>query len=396
MSASGHDKQPDKDRDGSAGYPQTRISLIMRLKGDSTNRDWEDFVTIYWPIVLHFARTKGITEHIAEDIFQGLMLKLRQFLGRFEHLGPYSFRKFLKKYVHNAVVDEFRKQGRIISVDSLAADSGESDQLMDLLARHAETGQQEEATYSLDCAWLSTVLEKAVIRTQSRLESPDKWIGFERYHLNGEDADQVARDLGIRKGTLFQQKSHILSMLLQEVKNQLAAYPDMIALPDWTSSHEKQIRKAIEAYLQFPKALRRTIMAPGKPSPRLTQLTRVLERVHSFPPPAPGDWLYDYLRNNWLELDPACEQIQVGRHDTCEFTFPSDHISSTHCLFQPEGNTWLLLDHRSTNGTWVNQRRITRHHLNPGDQIQLGDIHLLYLQEIKQESDLPSEQPTSP
>lgn len=50
-----------------------------------------------------------------------------------------------------------------------------------------------------------------------------------------------------------------------------------------------------------------------------------------------------------------------------------DHASSHHCLFQPAHGFWYVEDLGSTNGTWLNGRRIfAAQRLRRGDKVKIG------------------------
>jgi len=54
--------------------------------------------------------------------------------------------------------------------------------------------------------------------------------------------------------------------------------------------------------------------------------------------------------------------------------------SSRHANIERTPEGYLLRDEQSTNGTWVNRIRVAEQLLTDGDQIQLGDDVLLFLQ----------------
>jgi len=66
--------------------------------------------------------------------------------------------------------------------------------------------------------------------------------------------------------------------------------------------------------------------------------------------------------------------IEVGRHPTCAVRFPADLVlvSRNHARIEREGNTFKLID-TSTNGTFVNGKRIKETMLKTGDVIGLGE-----------------------
>ena len=53
-------------------------------------------------------------------------------------------------------------------------------------------------------------------------------------------------------------------------------------------------------------------------------------------------------------------------------------ISSEHCRIRPEDGRFVLHDLKSTNGTFVNDRRVTRQPLAEGDTIQVGETYLQF------------------
>jgi hypothetical protein len=56
-------------------------------------------------------------------------------------------------------------------------------------------------------------------------------------------------------------------------------------------------------------------------------------------------------------------------------------VSSEHCRIRPEEGKFVLHDLKSTNGTFVNDRRVTRHPLAEGDTIQVGETYLQFRME---------------
>jgi pSer/pThr/pTyr-binding forkhead associated (FHA) protein len=63
----------------------------------------------------------------------------------------------------------------------------------------------------------------------------------------------------------------------------------------------------------------------------------------------------------------------------------NDHeISSTHCQIQNINGSYHLFDMNSTNGTFVNNERVVKSKLNPGDTITIGQTTFRF--EMEQES----------
>jgi ABC-type multidrug transport system ATPase subunit len=79
-----------------------------------------------------------------------------------------------------------------------------------------------------------------------------------------------------------------------------------------------------------------------------------------------------------IHLAAEQQEITIGR--TPDNTLVLDHpqVSARHAIIRRGPNGATVEDRGSTNGTYVNQRRITRARLQPGDQLQIASYHLVY------------------
>jgi pSer/pThr/pTyr-binding forkhead associated (FHA) protein len=69
--------------------------------------------------------------------------------------------------------------------------------------------------------------------------------------------------------------------------------------------------------------------------------------------------------------------LQVGRADACQLRLSDTYASSFHArIYNSDGN-WLIEDLGSTNGTYLNQRRITAPaEVRAGDKVRIGKTTL--------------------
>ncbi|MGQ9695022.1 MAG: FHA domain-containing protein [Thermodesulfobacteriota bacterium] len=86
--------------------------------------------------------------------------------------------------------------------------------------------------------------------------------------------------------------------------------------------------------------------------------------------------------------------ITIGRHSSCHLRFPADltTISRKHAEIIREGNQFKLVDH-STNGTFVNGKRVTETYLKNGDVLTFaeeGGPKVSFLTQVKE---MPAEIP---
>jgi pSer/pThr/pTyr-binding forkhead associated (FHA) protein len=64
----------------------------------------------------------------------------------------------------------------------------------------------------------------------------------------------------------------------------------------------------------------------------------------------------------------------LGRGVACQLVFADDSVSRRHAELRLEDGLWHLRDLGSTNGTWVNGRRVREAEVRPGDEIRLGAV----------------------
>jgi hypothetical protein len=73
----------------------------------------------------------------------------------------------------------------------------------------------------------------------------------------------------------------------------------------------------------------------------------------------------------------------IGSKATCNHIIPQLGISGTHCeITKISENTYLLIDLDSSNGTYVNDRRIRRTIVTPNDKVILAKGEYAYLLKI--------------
>ena len=78
------------------------------------------------------------------------------------------------------------------------------------------------------------------------------------------------------------------------------------------------------------------------------------------------------------ELQFDAPRLLVGRSDHNDIAIPSRFVSRHHALLVRHGGTTFLMDLNSTNGTYVNSRRVSNHVLVDNDVITIGHHRIKY------------------
>jgi type II secretory pathway predicted ATPase ExeA len=72
-------------------------------------------------------------------------------------------------------------------------------------------------------------------------------------------------------------------------------------------------------------------------------------------------------------------RMVLGRDPSCDISVDSSFVSRYQNLFLETPEGWLLIDLNSTNGCFVNGRRVSEHHLRDGDLIAIGQHELRFV-----------------
>jgi pSer/pThr/pTyr-binding forkhead associated (FHA) protein len=73
------------------------------------------------------------------------------------------------------------------------------------------------------------------------------------------------------------------------------------------------------------------------------------------------------------------ETTHIGRGLAADLRLDDERVSRRHAMLVRRGDGVLLLDDRSSNGTFVNGERIVEAELHDGDLISVGPVRLRYV-----------------
>lgn len=78
-------------------------------------------------------------------------------------------------------------------------------------------------------------------------------------------------------------------------------------------------------------------------------------------------------------IDIKQGDMKVGRRPGCEVFLDNLSVSGEHANIFTIGEDSFIQDLNSTNGTFINNKKITKHHLRNGDAVVIGKHTLIYL-----------------
>lgn len=79
------------------------------------------------------------------------------------------------------------------------------------------------------------------------------------------------------------------------------------------------------------------------------------------------------------KIFPLQSSVVIGRQSECEIAIPSEEVSRRHAELRVTVDGVMVEDLGSSNGTYINDRRITRQLMKAGDELRLDTIRFLLL-----------------
>jgi RNA polymerase sigma-70 factor (ECF subfamily) len=187
--------------------PQTRASLLHRLRGERDERAWAEFLALYEPLVLRVMRSRGLQESDARDMTQQVLLRISGAIERYQPDGSAaSFRRWLYRIARNVVVTFLTRKSR-------QPESLDQDWIFDQLSPAPGASTESEL---FDREYQMQVLAWAT--DQVRREFRDAtWQAFVETSIEGRPIAEVARELGLSPGSVYVARSRIVARLRTRV-----------------------------------------------------------------------------------------------------------------------------------------------------------------------------------
>jgi len=87
-----------------------------------------------------------------------------------------------------------------------------------------------------------------------------------------------------------------------------------------------------------------------------------------------------------IKFDLDKRKLIVGRKPDCDITINESSVSATHAEIVNEGDTWKVVNLLSSNGTFINGKKIAVETLKHGDKVSFGRAEFIF-KEANQSTD---------
>lgn len=183
--------------------PETRASLILRLRNAEDMAAWEEFAGLYGPVVFRVARRRGLQAVDAENLVQETLLAVAQSVSQWvERDDRGSFHAWLLRIAHNQAVDMLTQR----ATRPLGQDGERGRKLLD------EVSIRNDISSLIDREYERDLLRWAAARVQ-QVVSPQTWQAFWLTEVDGQSVQQAAETLGTSTGHIYVSRSRVMARI---------------------------------------------------------------------------------------------------------------------------------------------------------------------------------------
>ena len=188
--------------------PETRPSLLVRLKDQADHDSWYEFTEIYRPVVFRLACRRGLQPADADDLAQQVLASVARTIDRWEidHRRA-RFRTWLTRVATNAIFNALTR-------GAPDRGSGNSD-IHDLLA-------QQPAVEAEASQFIRLEQRREVFRWAARQIRPEfhpaTWDAFWMTAVEGCAAAAASDELKLSIGSVYAARSRVMRRLKEKVQ----------------------------------------------------------------------------------------------------------------------------------------------------------------------------------
>jgi RNA polymerase sigma-70 factor (ECF subfamily) len=187
--------------------PDTRTSLIVRLRDRSDQAAWAEFVEVYRPVIYRLACRRGLQHADAEDLVQQVLSAVAGAIHRWQPDETRGrFRTWLHCITRNLIINRLTRS----APDRATGDEAVQDLLDQQAAFEGPDSQLLRVEYRREVFhWAARQ-----IRGEFGL---DTWLAFWRTAVEGQAVEGVAAQMGKKPGAVYAARGRVMRRLKEKV-----------------------------------------------------------------------------------------------------------------------------------------------------------------------------------
>jgi RNA polymerase sigma-70 factor, ECF subfamily len=187
--------------------PETRDSLLVRVKNASDQEAWTEFVDLYRPVIYRLARRRGMQDADAQDLAQQVLVSVSKALPRWNRQPGTRFRHWLVRIAKNAILNA------LMRTPPEQAAGGTT--IQNVLQQYPDS---EEATEeAIQTEYRRELFRRAARHVREDVDL-DTWRAFWMTMVEGQEIDEVSRKLEKSIGSVYAARSRVMRRLRDKVR----------------------------------------------------------------------------------------------------------------------------------------------------------------------------------
>lgn len=183
----------------------TRRSLLKRARDPSDEEAWSDFVSYYENFIYHILRRMQLNTEECDDLVQDILLKLWKNLKTYDE-DKGRFRTWLGRVVRHAAYDYFDKaksRRKLMEEERAMADI-------------IRTTPAPDVERLIEEEWMQYMTSFALERLRGIFSG--EAINVFSLSLDGVPADEIAKQLNLRRDSVYTLKNRVKARFMKEVR----------------------------------------------------------------------------------------------------------------------------------------------------------------------------------
>ena len=191
--------------------PDTRYSLIAKLRDSQDVQAWNEFASIYQPLIFRIVAARGLQYADATDVSQEVLARVAKVVDQFDSAhSKVTFRGWLYRITRNITVDFLRKQNRDRTKTPL-------DQAADVSALTSPTASEStefRQQFEKQIFWVVAQDVRAQVETKT-------WQAFWETEIEQRPVADLAGELNLSVGAIYIARSRVLAKLKKQVQQRM-------------------------------------------------------------------------------------------------------------------------------------------------------------------------------
>ena len=189
--------------------PETRQSLLLRLRDSQDHQAWTEFLAIYEPLIYRLATRNGFQDADARELTQEVLLAVA---GAIDRWNPDpkrgSFRSWLFRIARNLMINFLAKRrSRPLAI-------GDTD--FNRLLSEQPAAESDESHY-FDQEYKRQTFHWAAEQIRPEFHE-NTWQAFWLTSVDGEAVKEVAAKLNMSVGSVYVSRSRVMARLRKEIE----------------------------------------------------------------------------------------------------------------------------------------------------------------------------------